>query len=291
MATTKNYIIKSLSVAGRGNRVYKAGQIVPETAFYHANIQRLIDNGSIAESLGEMKKIEGKLKVAIVSAVWKRPEVFEMFAKGIKHLIDNMDIEFTVVIAGSEWQTSQKMVEKHGFNYIEIPNQPLAAKHNSTTFACQFLDVDYVLCLGSDDIISLELMKEYEINMRNGFDFIGVTDFYFYDTLSKKYAYWGGYREKWRLNHTCGAGRIISARLMAHWEWMPWENKHSKILDNSMEGNLAKISHSKKIFSLKEKGLFALDIKSSTNMTPFQLWDNTEFIENKEISNHFKYIF
>ena len=287
----KKYLIKSLSIAGRGNKVYRSGQIVDETAFHHASISALIKNHSIEECLGENTKITGKLKVAIVSAVWGRKEVFEMFAKGINHLIENMDIEFHVIIAGSEWDESKKMVQKHGYTYIEIPNEPLATKHNSTTYACRNLGVDYILCLGSDDIISLELMKEYEIHMRNGVDFIGVTDFYFYDTVSKKSSYWGGYREKFRLNHTCGAGRVISNRLMKHWDFMPWENKHSKVLDNSMEQKLSEISHTKKIFSLKEKGLFGLDIKSSTNMTPFQLWDNTEFIDSQIIKEKFKYIF
>jgi hypothetical protein len=42
---------------------------------------------------------------------------------------------------------------------------------------------------------------------------------------------------------------------------------------------------------MKEKGMFALDIKSSTNMTPFKKWDNSEFIETEIIKKQFPYIF
>ena len=97
------------------------------------------------------------MKVAIVSAVWQRPEVFEMFAKGIKHLVSNCkDIEFTVIISGSEGDKSKSMVEKHGFIYIEIPNDPLAVKMNATVIRAKEYDVDYILGVGSDDVITPE---------------------------------------------------------------------------------------------------------------------------------------
>lgn len=288
----KHYTVLSHTIIGRNGRVYRKGKLISENDLVPANIQGMIKSKRIEEYCQKSPRITGKLKVAIVSAVWKRPEVFEMFAKGINNLVKCCpDVEFHVIIAGSEWRASEYMVKNQGYTYIEIPNEPLATKHNSTTYAAGKLGVDYVICLGSDDIISPELFREYEKHMREGVDFIGVTDFYFYDTVTKKAAYWGGYREKWRLNHTCGAGRVLSARLMTAWDWMPWENKDSNILDNSMESKLAAMNHSKEIFSLKENGLYALDVKSSTNMTPFKLWDNTEFIDTKIIHEQFKYIF
>ncbi len=286
----RNFKIITLGVGGKGNKIFKSGQIVSETDLHQHQIQRRIDKGDICEVPPPSREITGKLRVAIVSAVWKRPEVFEMFAKGIQHLIKNSSIEFEVIIAGSEWDKSKTMVEKYGFTYIEIPNEPLAAKVNATTYACRNLNVDYVLCVGSDDVIHPDLMKEYEKHMRQGIDFIGVTDFYFFDTVSGKSAYWGGYRETSRKDHTCGAGRIISSRLLKLWDWMPWENKDSTVLDNSMQQKLKNTLHTIKIFSLKETGTYGLDIKSSTNMTPFKLWDNTEFINTQIIKEKFSYV-
>lgn len=294
----KYYKILTLSVVGKGNKQFKAGQVVAENLFSNGAIDRLLNGNFIRfereEGETPSEKTEPiqnrKLRVAICSAVWKRKEIFEMFAKGIKVLQEKTDIEYGIFISGSEGSVSKKMVQKHGFTYIEIPNDPLAAKVNASVYASQDMNPDYILCIGSDDIITPELMKVYETYMRKGIDFIGVTDFYFYDTVSKKAAYWGGYRDQRRAGHTAGAGRLISSRLMKLWNWGPWENKDSKVLDNSMQTKLKITKHSIATFSLKEKGVLALDIKSATNMTPFNLWDNTQFIDTNIIKKNFPYV-
>jgi hypothetical protein len=83
---------------------------------------------------------------------------------------------------------------------------------------------------------------------------------------------------------------VLSARLLSQWDWRPWLIKDSKVLDNSMQTKLKQTPHSSVTFSLKEHGVFALDVKSSTNMTPFEKWDNSEFINKKELLTHFPYI-
>jgi len=231
-----------------------------------------------------------KIKVAIISAVWKRPEVFDLFAIGIKRLQKIPSIKITVIISGSEGRTSRTMVQRHGFNYVEIANDPLGAKMNSAAIKAKEFKPDYVLCLGSDDIISPELMSVYERYMREKYDFIGVTDFFFYDLVTRQALYWAGYREAYRRGYTCGAGRLISRRLMEAWNWRPWEIKHSRGLDHSIQQKLNSIHHSSVTFSLLEESVFALDIKSSTNMTPFRMWDNACEIDPDVIKKHFPYV-
>lgn len=230
------------------------------------------------------------MKIAIVTGIWKRPEVFEMFAKGVKHLQQQFPIQINCYVAGSEGKFTQRMVERHGFTYIEVPNDPLSIKMNAPIQKAGADGHTHYLCLGSDDIISVGLMKYYIEQAYAGAEFIGVTDFYFYDTTTKQAIYWGGYREKWRANHTAGAGRMISDRLMRAWNYQPFEVKHSKILDNSIQDKLNKTPHIAHVFSLKEKGLFALDIKSSENMTPFKLWDNSVMLDPTVITSRFNYV-
>lgn len=291
------YKVLALSVTGKGSKLLKSGMVVPETSFSSGSIERLLNNKFIkldsqTNETAEIKNIpvRGKIKIAICSAVWKRPAVFEMFAEGINVLETETDFEFQTFISGSEGVTSKKMVERRGFTYIEIPNDPLAAKVNAAVYAAQVFQPDYVLCIGSDDIITPDLMSVYEEYMRKGIDYIGVTDFYFYDLTSKKAAYWGGYRDEKRKGHTAGAGRLISKRLMNLWDWGPWENKDSKVLDNSMQNKLKTTPHTIATFSLKEKNVLALDIKSGTNMTPFKLWDNTTYIDTNIIKTKFPYL-
>jgi len=53
------------------------------------------------------------MKISIVTGVWKRPEVFEMFAQGIK----NLGVEVDVIVAGSEGKRSRDMVQAHRVIY------------------------------------------------------------------------------------------------------------------------------------------------------------------------------
>jgi hypothetical protein len=229
-----------------------------------------------------------KIKLSIVSMVWKRPEVFEIFAKGIHDLKVPPDFELSVFISGSEGRTSKTMVERHGFKYIEIPNQPLARKANASLALAR--DSDYVLCVGSDDILHPDTFTTYCEIMRQGVDFIGVLDFYFYDTTTGKASYWGGYTEPYRKGRTCGAGRVLSKRILDLWKWQVWEVKHNHILDNSIDKKLKNVEHKSCVFKLRDFGLFATDVKSTTNMTPFELWPNSKYINPKILTDKFPYL-
>jgi hypothetical protein len=297
----QQYKVIALSVSGRSNKIFKSEDVVKESDFAPGMAEQLVKRGFLRyyfpevvlpkhEPVIQFPINKPKIKLAIVSAVWKRPEVFELFAKSIHALTVKTSLDIDVIIAGSEGKRSRTMVEKHGFIYVEMPNDPLASKVNATTMIASQLNVDYVLCVGSDDLITPELLNVYEQYMRKGFDYVGVTDFYFYDIDTKQASYWGGYIDN-RRNHTAGAGRLLSKRLMQAWNWKPWEIKDSKVLDNSMQNKLKTTPHSSAIFSLKEKGVYALDIKSSVNMTPFNLWPNTKLIDEKELKKHFPYVF
>lgn len=304
----KKYIVLS-KLTGKRNRIFEKGSEVTENDLPVGSVKSLLNRKFIREKSWEHPLPGEKIKLAIVTSVWGRPEVFKMFFDGLKNLKDSCDeFDFYVVVSGSLQNENPELFDEDlpsifkmemdtlsvydiPYKYIEIPNEPLAAKVNATTYACRNLDVHYVLCMGSDDIISPELLNEYAIHMRKGIDFIGVTDCYFYDTVSGKSAYWGGYREEYRKGHTAGAFRALSARLLEQWDWMPWENKDSNGLDKSMQDKLKVTPHTIHTFSMKSKGMFALDIKSETNMTPFKLWDNTQYIDTEIIKQQFPYIF
>ena len=54
-----------------------------------------------------------------------------------------------------------------------------------------------------------------------------------------------------------------------------------------MQQRLATSDLPKYVFRMKDKGIFSVDIKSDTNMTPFALWDNTSYIDAKLIESRF----
>lgn len=292
------------TLTGINGRAYKQGDEFQESNLPIGRAETLLARGRIVEIVDTVIRPNEKIKLAIVTSVWKRPEVFRMFMSGISNLLGT-DFEINLVISQSMWNGDNEFTHlnntssyinalSNGLNslkIIEIPNEPLSAKVNATTFACKNLGVHYVLCMGSDDIISPELLNEYGKHMRKGIDFIGLTDCYFYDTVSKKSLYWGGYLELYRKGQTVGAFRCLSATLLERLDWMPWSYSKTKGLDATMIDKLKKVNYTKISLSLKSLGMYAVDIKSETNVTKFQKWKNSEFIDNSIIKKQFPFIF
>jgi len=198
--------------------------------------------------------------------MWRRPVVFEIYAAGIKRLMDNFGVIPYVV--GSEGDVSRERCEKHGFNYIEYPNVPLGAKANACLKAMRG-HVDYVLNLGSDDLISNSLMQRYIKLIEEGYDMVGVKDMYFYERLRNRLIYWEGYTERRRRGESLGLGRVLSAKLLDTFNWEMWEENINMSMDWSMTQKLKDITN-KKVISLKETNTFAVDIKDGNSMGNFE---------------------
>jgi len=228
--------------------------------------------------------------VSFVTGMWKRPEVFEIFAKGIKHIQDNTPIIVHCIVAGSEGSTSRIQAERYGFHYIETNNYPLSDKMNQPLQIAKKLNSDYVICLGSDDVMELRLFNEYLYWMNKGYDFIGLLDFYFLNLPKDKAVYWKGYRGP-RKGDTVGAVRCLSKWLLNQLDWELWQNGLMKGLDASMKRKLADLNYREKKIRLKDLGLYAMDIKTEENITEFKQYDNSVFIDAKALKSKFNSIF
>jgi hypothetical protein len=225
------------------------------------------------------------MRVAIISAMWKRPEVFTVFAKRCQQLQKKFNT--ISIVVGSEGKTSQRLANLHGISYIEQINQPLGRKMNTASIRAKDYNPDYVLCLGSDDLISDSTFSYYLQLMEEGYDYIATEDFYFFDSKTKKASYWAGYRNDFK-GMPCGAGRALSKRICQKLNWKLWyDEKYSDVLDTAMDEQLRTFYHKDILINLKKNNLMAFDIKSSTNMTPFELWDNTVEIDAYTILQHF----
>jgi hypothetical protein len=228
--------------------------------------------------------------VSFVTGMWKRPEVFEIFAKGIKQIQDNTSIIVHCIVSGSEGSTSRNQAEKYGFHYIETNNYPLSDKMNQPLQIAKKLNSDYVICLGSDDVIELSLFNEYVYWMNKGYDFIGLLDFYFLNLPKNKAVYWRGYRGS-RKGDTVGAVRCVSKWLLDQLDWELWQNGLMKGLDASMKRKLADLNYREKKIRLKDLGLYAMDIKTEENITEFKQYDNSVFINATALKSKFNTIF
>ena len=157
------------------------------------------------------------MRVAIVTTVWQRPEIFRMFAQGVAMLQEHFKgrIEIVCCVAGSEGWNSRTMVNcLPDFFYTETPNHPLGQKQNSALMLASRLKPDYCLTVGSDDIIGISLMEKYFVAMQQGIDYTYLMDGYFFDTVSTRGLYWGGYTKSFNKGRPLGAGRLISATIL-----------------------------------------------------------------------------
>ena len=218
------------------------------------------------------------MKIAIVTGAYKRHDLFQLFCSYYEQL--QKKIPFTLIVACSETQTS-RIAQHYGHTAFIVNNHPLARKFN---MAAQYAEgADYCIMLGSDDFLSEATLRHYVTLFEQGHDYIGVLDWWFYNSLNGEALYWAGYNKDANRGHTCGAGRAISKRLMQAVGWQPWEQGYDKILDTGMDVRLAKVEHTKHVFNLKEAGLFGLDIKTEENMTKFARWPNTVPVNAAEL--------
>src|SRR5687767_2399481 len=106
------------------------------------------------------------MRLAIVTGVWKRPEVFHMFAAGVQMLQEHFKgrVDIVCCVAGSEGPASRKMVTSYpNFFYTETPNQPLGVKMNQATYLASRFNPNYCLMVGSDDLIGIPLMEKFYV--------------------------------------------------------------------------------------------------------------------------------
>lgn len=218
------------------------------------------------------------MKLAIVTGAYRRHELLDLFCRYYQRL--QRKIDFELIIACSEVHT-RNIAKFYGHTAFIVNNQPLTRKFN---MAAQYAEgADYVLMIGSDDFLTEATLKHYIGIFETGVDYVGVLDWWFYNSLNGEALYWKGYNQNANRGHTCGAGRGISGRLMDAVDWQPWAHGYDKILDTGMDVRLSKVEHTKHVFNLNETGLFALDIKTEENMTKFAAWPNTIPIDSGQM--------
>jgi hypothetical protein len=227
------------------------------------------------------------MKIALVTCVWKRPNVLHLFCENTKHLISQIeDFDVQVFAVGSEGWISKRTVKDFGFNYMEYHNLPLHNKWNKAVEFASNWNPDYYLLMGSDDIMDLQMFNNYVPHMEQGVDFIGSMDWYFYEMNKRQAIHWKGYQEHWRMGQTCGAGRMISKRLMKMLNFQPWKHKkHHGGMDAAMQRNLAPLKYTERVITCG--GGIGVDLKTSDNITKFAMWDNCQPVNKNKITSRF----
>jgi len=205
--------------------------------------------------------------ISIVSAIWQRPELTEIFLDSLVRY--RKDYGITAVVAGSEHNS--KPCSSRGIGYVEVPNKPLSGKFiKASQKAAALYNPDAFLILGSDDFIDDALIQRYIRTLENGVDVAGIVDCYFYNTISKEPMYWRGYTN-FRRDETIGMARMLSKKVFNRLGGKLWPSNMNSGLDFTMMKKLKKI---KGLVwqSFHIEGMIAVDVKGQGNISDFSCY-------------------
>lgn len=226
------------------------------------------------------------MRIAILTAAWKRYELFSVYCNHIKWLCAQIDC---VGISVCSDELSQKLAHESGQIAIQYQNQPLGAKWNAGLRAIRAIPHDAILIIGSDDFASLALIKKYTKGLIQGCEFQGMFDCHVFNTKTKGMVFWPGYRtvNPSRQSETIGAGRFISRSLAKKLDYQFWDDNINSSLDSSLQKRLSKIKHTKNPFFAKETLPGIICCKGTDNITPFKKFTHTGRKNAPRILNKF----
>lgn len=261
------YVVNSLTLGGKLNRIYKKGDIVTANDFYYNHPEQLVEKGFLLP-VTKKPTPNDKPRIGVLTCIWKRLDLFRKFCEHWEYIQEqNPEIEFVFVAVGSEGTISRNATKL--FRYYEHQNKPVSNKWNFGCSKFESLNVDNVIFLGSDDFICNDLFRKIYSYCVEGYDFIGLLDCYLYDQASKQMVYFKGYEGR-RSGKSVGAARCLSVRLLAQMNYSPWKENLNSRLDSSMSDKLLNLDYSQINFKCSKINGLVVDVKTDCNITPFQ---------------------
>jgi len=121
-------------------------------------------------------------KILILLPIWKREAITKICFDNLKELQKDFNIEVLCIVS-EQW--SKLLAFEYGFKYVKASNECLGTKLNIGVKESLKYDYDYLMNLGSDDIITKELLFHYEKYFNNNHPFFGSTRLTFVNSKEK----------------------------------------------------------------------------------------------------------
>lgn len=221
----------------------------------------------------------------ILTDVWGRFPTTDLVFNQIKRLKDNGNKDWSIdVLAAISEEGAKHLCYKYFFPFIEVPNSPLGAKKQARIDHIEGKQFDYIIILGSDDLMSAHHVWTLHKYALMGYDFIGTQDTYFVE--NGKCKYWKGYTDH-RKGISVGAGRMFSRKLLSELGWDLWDRSATRAMDAQVDKRLANVvSNRKMVFNAKNEGVGIVGIKDEDSLTAFNEFPENEVdLKNYVLSN------
>lgn len=138
--------------------------------------------------------------IKLLIALWKRPEITRIVFENIKKL----PVDPICVYSEDE---SRELCEEFGFESYFFENDPLGKKLNFGVERALESQWDYMMQIGSDDLVNVELFDYYKPFIEDKTLAFGIGCIYFYDIPSGRTAIVNG-------SQVFGCGRMIHRNVL-----------------------------------------------------------------------------
>lgn len=194
------------------------------------------------------------MKLIFFIPVWKRPEITEICFMGINRLRESgiHQIEAFAVISEEEMKP---LCDQYGIEYCFYKNLPLGEKKNFGVSQLLKKDFDYMVEIGSDDLLKNEFLNLYPWDG----PILSLRDFIIINSET------GACRRLSAKVTKNGLGRAISKEALSSGK--VWTDGKNRGMDGNSLFNLGIRGFLEKSFPSEEP--LAIDIKSKENLWPY----------------------
>lgn len=220
------------------------------------------------------------MSIHILTALWKRPTITRICFEGIKRLraYNDTHIEVTAAISEPEYED---LCKEYDIGYVYADNRPLGHKWHVGLQEALESDFDYLMLLGSDDLISNSLLDLYKPLMEEYYVF-GIEDLYIYSAYHKEVKYFPGYD---KVKMSIGAGRMIHRKVIEDCGNKLWKFGVNRGLDGACLQRIRANGYDEHVINAKGKAA-VMDIKSLVNLNRYEHFKG-EIVDKEEVFSYF----
>jgi len=200
------------------------------------------------------------MKLALILAVYKRHDLERIVLERLVN--QSKKYRFEIIVAGSEGELSKGLCKD--CHYIEVENFPVSNKHNALLEKAKDLNVDGVVLLGSDDLLSDGYFDWVYKQKPTSKNVLGLKDIFFYDTKTKKGGVWNGYKNG---TQSVGAGRFFSKYILEKVNYKLWSDGINSGLDSDCTKNLKLKGIGDDFFKMEDINAYCVDIKHTNSIS------------------------
>jgi hypothetical protein len=193
----------------------------------------------------------------------------------LERLKKHPDFDIKVLAVISE-ESMISLCEAYGVNCVMHKNEPLGEKKNFGLEKARDFEFDYLMEIGSDDLILNELLDSYKPLIEAKDNFFGISDAAYIDSSE-------GNCRRLMSRATYGAGRMISRSALQRMRWRIWADKLNRGLDNNSVFNFQKAGFVyNKVTPIEYPCV--IDVKSRENIWKFNYFLGVEYSYNECVS-------